>query len=160
VTDVAEESGLGAVDLSQRFGPLGLQLVRMRVGHHRHHLIGGGAKELTIAIVLSAVRTDTCDEGSMRSRVPRTRQPQDHGSLGRSAEATRRRRAETCREIIDHQLAPVADDGGDRPIHRAPVLPSAHRDQLRAVALLGQQVEQRIDGEAMGLFFRSCVRRC
>src|SRR5437773_459663 len=77
VGDVAEESGLCAVQGGQGLGPLRLRLVRAGVGDDRHHLSGGGAEESPVAILQRAVRTDPRDQESVGLRRAWMGQGQD-----------------------------------------------------------------------------------
>ena len=87
MADVAEECGLGAIDLGQRLRALALLLVRARAGQADGDLFGDPADEVTVGVVERAARMDA--EHQEPGRLAALAQPDRHEpSLARAATAS------------------------------------------------------------------------
>ena len=155
VAHVAEEAGLGAVQRRQRLDARPLFLECARRADRGFDLIDGEAEHPAIALVENPHRAEAGHEEPVRLGLAGRGQAQDRGLAGWRFPAPLRQRAETLREVVDHDEALLRARRGERPalrrglrdrtrVRRAFVaIEAGRRDQLGVVPSRAHEVDQR-----------------
>src|SRR3954471_16507737 len=105
MADIAEEGGLGAVDLGQGLGASALLLVSLRVAYSRRDLSRHQRHEALVAFIEQAAWVDAGDQHTGTARLTRRSYRQRHRPHRRLVPVSAWQGAET-RSQIRH------DDGG------------------------------------------------
>jgi hypothetical protein len=161
VAHVAEERGLGPVELRERFSALDLLFIGLEVGDARGDLPGGEAQKSAIAVVEEPITVQADDQKSTMTGLAGAGYRHDGGAVRRLVPAPARDRTEPFREVLDHLHLLVVPDG-ERPRSAAievqgvrrrdvPRLDTARRDEPRALGGLVQQVKEREGDVTRGL---------
>ena len=118
VADVAEEGGLGPVDLGQRFGALALFLVSPRVPHGGRDLSGDEIEEDSEIGVQRPLRRGPGHQDAIGHRPPGLNQRQHQGGLDGVPPRTAWDRPEPGLYITDHLDLAALNRCADRPVVR------------------------------------------